>query len=157
MKKIFLAAMTFCLFGALAGAAALLAGCATTGAAALDDVIAGAAREICKNLPKGAQLAIVNFNSDSEKVSGYIMEELTYAFAEQDVEVADRTNLPFVRQELQLQAQGWGERQGRAADREVSRRAGDNKRGLYSDRRSIPVQGNGGDRGDGGSASRSAV
>ena len=95
MKKLFLAAMTFCLFGAFVGAAAL------------DDAIAGAALEICKNLPKGARrVAIVNFNSDSEKVSDYIMEELTYAYAENDVEVADRTNLPWVRQQLELQEQG---------------------------------------------------
>jgi tetratricopeptide (TPR) repeat protein len=80
--------------------------CAIAGAATLDDVINNAAREICKDLPKRARVAIVNFNSEDDKVSDYIMEELTYAFVENDVEVADRTNLPWVRQQLQLQAQG---------------------------------------------------
>ena len=93
-KRIWLMAMVFALT------------CALAGAATLDDVITNAAQEICKDLPKGARIAIVNFDSDSERVSDYIMEELTYAFVENNVEVADRTNLPYVRQQLQLQAQG---------------------------------------------------
>ena len=54
--------------------------CTLAGAATLDDVITNAAQEICKDLPKGARIAIVSFDSDSERVSDYIMEELTYAF-----------------------------------------------------------------------------
>jgi tetratricopeptide (TPR) repeat protein len=80
--------------------------CVFASAATLDDVITNAAREICRDLPKGTRIAIVNFDSESDGVSDYIMEELTYAFVENDVEVADRTNLPYVRQQLALQTRG---------------------------------------------------
>ncbi|MDR1399494.1 MAG: tetratricopeptide repeat protein [Treponema sp.] len=94
MKKILSMTMVFALL------------CSLAGAATLDDVITNAARDICKDLPKGARIAIVNFDSEADQISDYIMEELTYAFVENDVEVADRTNLPYVRQQLQLQEQG---------------------------------------------------
>jgi tetratricopeptide (TPR) repeat protein len=91
MKRFFCLCTVFALIGAAAHAD-------------LNDTIESAARDISGKLSKGARIAIVAFSSDSDKVSDYIMEELTYAFTEKALEVADRSNLPYVRKELQLQA-----------------------------------------------------
>jgi len=90
------------LFAALFAAFA----CVFTGAAALDDAITKAVKEIGGKLPKGARIAVTNFHSEAAGISDYIMEELTYAFTETGLEVADRANLPYVRQELNVLPEG---------------------------------------------------
>ena len=94
MKKSFLLAMVFALFRALAGAATL------------NHVITSAARDMCADVPKVASVAIVNFNSESDRVSLYIMEELPMPLRKTMRKWASRTNLPWVRQQLQPQDQG---------------------------------------------------
>jgi hypothetical protein len=61
----------------------------------LNTCIEESAATICKNLPRGTRIAIVEFKSEADSVSDYIMEELTYAFTAGSVEVADRTNCPM--------------------------------------------------------------
>jgi tetratricopeptide (TPR) repeat protein len=99
-------------FWAIIGVIAmLLASCATTGsndpdALSLDAAIEQSAREIGEVLPQGMRIAIVAFDSQSANLSDYVMEELTGALLEYQMEVADRNNLEYVRKELNLQLSG---------------------------------------------------
>jgi tetratricopeptide (TPR) repeat protein len=89
-------------------ALALLAACATTGGTALSlqDAIEQSAEKIVSELPAGSRVAIVAFESESDNLSNYIMEELTGALFDRGIEVADRRNLPYVFQELNFQMSG---------------------------------------------------
>jgi len=69
----------------------------------LNGAIEQAAKEIAGKLPKGTRIAIVSFESESDNVSDYIMEELTYWFTENNLEVVNRSILPYIRNVLNLQ------------------------------------------------------
>jgi hypothetical protein len=51
-------------------------------------------------------VAIVAWESPSAGLSDYLMEELTGALVDRDMEVADRQNLEYVYQELKFQMSG---------------------------------------------------
>jgi len=73
----------------------------------LMDAIEQTAEKITADLPKGNhRVAIVEFESANDNLSDYIMEELTGAFFDRKIEVADRQNLEYVYKELQLQMSG---------------------------------------------------
>jgi tetratricopeptide (TPR) repeat protein len=104
MKKI--VAFGFMVIGLLA-----LAACASTNGAAagdlsLEEAIEQAAREIAGGLPSGTRVAIAAFESETEQLSDYIMDELTFALVNNGMEVAERDNLDYVLKELNLQYTG---------------------------------------------------
>jgi tetratricopeptide (TPR) repeat protein len=88
---------------------ALLTTCASTGGGSgygLYDAIEQSAEQIAGNLPAASRVAIVAFESEHDNVSDYIMEELTGALFDRNIEVADRQNLEYVYKELNFQMSG---------------------------------------------------
>ena len=87
----------------------LLAACATTGGGSglsLQDAIDQSAEKIAEQLPAKSRVAIVAFESQSNNLSDYIIEELTGALFDRNIEVADRRNLEYVYKELNFQMSG---------------------------------------------------
>jgi tetratricopeptide (TPR) repeat protein len=72
----------------------------------LGEVIEQSAEKIAADLPAGSRVAIVAWESPSLGLSDYIMEELTGALVDRDMEVADRQNLEYVHRELNFQMSG---------------------------------------------------
>jgi tetratricopeptide (TPR) repeat protein len=89
---------------------AALLSCASTGgsgeALSLDEAIEQSAEKIAADLPAGSRVVIAAWESPSLGLSDYIMEELTGALFDRDIEVADRQNLEYVYKELNLQRRG---------------------------------------------------
>jgi tetratricopeptide (TPR) repeat protein len=92
---------------------AALGGCVTVGSEAtsagllsLDEAIERSAAELAAELPAGTRVAIAGFTSEHENLSNYIMDELTGALVDGDLEVADRRNLAYVYKELDFQMTG---------------------------------------------------
>ncbi|MDR0475675.1 MAG: tetratricopeptide repeat protein, partial [Treponema sp.] len=86
-----------------------LTACATTGSGAglsLMDAIEQTGEKIAGELPEGSRVAIVAFESASDKLSDFIMEELTGVLFDRGIEVADRQNLEYVYKELNFQMGG---------------------------------------------------
>ncbi|MDR1788142.1 MAG: penicillin-binding protein activator LpoB [Treponema sp.] len=88
-------------------------GCASSGRTAntsgmpLDTAIREAALLIDSRLTKGNNIALVNFNSPSEKFSEYVLEELAADLLDSNkLVVVDRKELDLIRTELQFQASG---------------------------------------------------
>jgi tetratricopeptide (TPR) repeat protein/predicted small secreted protein len=95
---------------ALIIALAALASCATTGGSgdgfSLAEAVEQSAEKIAADLPSGSRVAIVAWESASAGLSDYIMEELTGALVDRNMEVADRQNLEYVYRELDFQMSG---------------------------------------------------
>jgi tetratricopeptide (TPR) repeat protein len=72
----------------------------------LAEAIEQSAEKIAADLPAGSRVAIVAWESPSLGFSDYIMEELTGALVDRDMEVADRQNLEYVYKELNFQMSG---------------------------------------------------
>jgi tetratricopeptide (TPR) repeat protein len=72
----------------------------------LDEAIEQSAREFQQKTATPRRVAIVQFDTEAEALSEYIMEEITGALVDFDFEVAERRNLDFVRNELDLQYSG---------------------------------------------------
>jgi len=73
----------------------------------LQDAIEGSAERLAADLPAGTRVAIVSFESESENLSAFIMDELTAAVIGRGIEVADRRNLGAVFAELDFQMTGY--------------------------------------------------
>jgi tetratricopeptide (TPR) repeat protein len=88
----------------------VLLSCASAGqntnAISLDEAIEQSAREFQEKTASPKRIAIVQFDTETEALSEYIMEEITGALVRLDFEVAERRNLDFVRKELDLQYSG---------------------------------------------------
>jgi tetratricopeptide (TPR) repeat protein len=69
----------------------------------LQEAIEQSAGELAAKLPGGTRVAIVGFSSENQSLSEYIMDELTGALADGNLEVADRRNLASVYKELGFQ------------------------------------------------------
>jgi tetratricopeptide (TPR) repeat protein len=72
----------------------------------LAEAIEQSAKKIAADLPGGSRVAIVGFSSEHANLSEYIMDELTGALDDNDLEVADRRNLAFAYKEAGFQASG---------------------------------------------------
>jgi TolB-like protein len=72
----------------------------------LEEALNKASEDIVTQLPKGGSLAVVQFKSESDALSDYIIDELTYSLVGSSLRVADRTNLDAARKELNFQASG---------------------------------------------------
>jgi tetratricopeptide (TPR) repeat protein len=75
-------------------------------ALSLGEAIEQSAAEVAAELRAGTRVAIVAFSSEHESLSNYIMDELTGALVDGNLEVADRRNLNFVYKELKFQMSG---------------------------------------------------
>jgi tetratricopeptide (TPR) repeat protein len=88
----------------------LLASCTTIGkvneALSLNAAIDNASKIIVSKLSLGTRVAIVNVDSSSIKLSDYIWEELTFSLVNAGMTVADRSNLPYIYDELNFQMSG---------------------------------------------------
>ena len=87
-----------------------LSTCATTGGStnglSLLEAIEQSAERIAAQLPAKSRVAIVAFESQSDNLSDYIMEEFAGALFDRNIEVADRQNLEYVYKELNFQMSG---------------------------------------------------
>jgi tetratricopeptide (TPR) repeat protein len=77
-----------------------------TDALSLDEAIERSVREFKEKTSSPGRIAIVNFDTEAEALSEYIMEEITATLVGFNFEVAERINLDFVRKELNLQYSG---------------------------------------------------
>ena len=77
-----------------------------TGGLSLRDAIEQSAERIAEQLPAKSRVAVVAFESQSGKLSDYIMEELAAALFDRNIEVADRQNLEYIYKELNFQMSG---------------------------------------------------
>ena len=89
----------------------LLAACASTGGKGtngltLAQAIEQAAEKTAAELPEGSRVAVLAFESGSDALSAYIIEEFNGALFDMGVEVADRNNLELVYQEQNFQMSG---------------------------------------------------
>ena len=73
----------------------------------LQEAIQRSAYDVAGNLPAGTRLAVVAFESESDGLSDFIMEELTRAIMRHGIEVADRRNLDLAFMELNFQMTGY--------------------------------------------------
>jgi TolB-like protein len=73
----------------------------------LDQAIQEAAEGIDSTLEQGVKIALLNFNSPSEKLSIYVLEELSgYLVNSKKLVVVERRELDIIRQEEQFQVSG---------------------------------------------------
>jgi tetratricopeptide (TPR) repeat protein len=72
----------------------------------LDEAIEQSVREFKEKTAPPKRVAIVQFDTEAEALSEYIIEEITATLVNFDFEVAERKNLDFVRKELDLQYSG---------------------------------------------------
>jgi len=70
------------------------------------EIVEQSAEKIAKDLSNDSRVAIVTFESANNNLSDFIIEELTGALFDRNIEVADRQNLAFVYQELGFQMSG---------------------------------------------------
>ena len=107
MKKQIIVSAVLCVF--------VLAACGSTGGTAgggsanglsLAEAIEHAAEKTAEELPKGSRVAVLAFDSANDTLSGYIIEELNGALFDRGIEVADRSSLELVYQELNFQMSG---------------------------------------------------
>jgi len=66
----------------------------------LDESIKNAANYLHNRIPAGTSVAVFNFSSDSQRLSEYIVDELTIALATVGMNVYDRKNLDEVNREI---------------------------------------------------------
>jgi TolB-like protein len=87
---------------------ALAAGCAAAQqTVTLDAAIADAAKAIDNRLSAGSKIVVLNFNSPSERLSNYIIDELTGAIVNSGkLTAVDRQNLALIQQEMNFQMSG---------------------------------------------------
>jgi TolB-like protein len=76
-------------------------------AVSLDDAIKTGAREIESNLAQGVKVAVLNFNSPSQRFSNYVLDEMmTVLVKSNKLTVVDRANLELIRSEMNFQMSG---------------------------------------------------
>ena len=92
-------------FAGCAGNAKSTAG--GSGAMALDDAIAEAARRIDNRVETGTKIAMINFSSPSDRFSTYVLDELTGNLVDTgNLTVVDRAEVDLIRGEFQFQLSG---------------------------------------------------
>jgi len=73
----------------------------------LQGAIEQSAERMVRDFPHGTRVAVVAFESESDNLSDFIMEELAVTLGRLEIEVADRQNLEFVFQEQRFQMSGY--------------------------------------------------
>jgi hypothetical protein len=89
-------------------AAIILSGCASiSGTANLDNKLKNAGQQITDKLASGSIIAVFSFYSPSEKLSEYLLEELSaYLVSTNKFSIVERKHLDEVRKELNFQLSG---------------------------------------------------
>jgi hypothetical protein len=73
----------------------------------LDSALAGAVQELNSKLYPGTTIAVVNFNSASERMTIFVMEELNRLFVQTQIfTIVERNQIDLVREELDFQMSG---------------------------------------------------
>jgi len=73
----------------------------------LDEAVKVGAREIEARLARGSKIAVLNFNSPSQRFSNYVLDELMYELVQGGkLIVVDRANIETIRGELGFQMSG---------------------------------------------------
>jgi TolB-like protein len=72
----------------------------------LDAAIEKSVEQIAVNISAEATIAVVYFESESEKFSAYIMEELAGTFDDNNFKIVDRSLLEYIRREMNYQLSG---------------------------------------------------
>lgn len=99
----------------------MFCGYAASANVSLEEAIEQSAEKITGDLPKGARVAIVAFESENDNLSDYIMKEIVGSLVDRGLKVADRHNLKFVRRELKFQESGaLNENQAKAVGRNLA-------------------------------------
>jgi TolB-like protein len=81
--------------------------CAQTATVTLDAAIITGARAIESRLEQGDKIVVLNFNAPSERLSDYIIDELTGALVNGGkLTAVDRQNLALIQQEMNFQMSG---------------------------------------------------
>lgn len=76
-------------------------------AVTIDKAIKQASSYITSNLPRNSKVAVLNIESDSTKISEYIMEELSALLVnDRSLVIVDRRDLDLIRQEERFQMSG---------------------------------------------------
>jgi len=70
------------------------------------EAIEQSAERIATELPAGSRVAVLSFDTDSPKLSVFIMEELSGALFDRGIIIADRQNLDVIYRELAFQMSG---------------------------------------------------
>lgn len=87
-----------------------LSSCVSTGSGSgrlsLMEAIEKSAEKISQDLPSGSRIVITAFESESEGLSEYVIEELISSLIFFNVEVVDRENLDYVYREINFQISG---------------------------------------------------
>ncbi|MCL2231750.1 MAG: tetratricopeptide repeat protein [Treponema sp.] len=87
-----------------------LLACATAGGVggglSLQEAIGQTAESIARDIPTGSRVAVVTFDSASNNLSAFIMDELVGELITRGVEVADRRNLGLIEHEMNLSLGG---------------------------------------------------
>ncbi|MDR2374978.1 MAG: P13 family porin [Treponema sp.] len=74
---------------------------------ALDEAIQTTALEMGQRLPHGGKVAVLSFSSESDRLSGYVIDELNNVIVnEGSLTVVDRQQLDLIMQEMQFQESG---------------------------------------------------
>lgn len=88
----------------------IICACASTGASNtvdLDAAIQQASKEINVSLPQGTKVALLNFNSDTDVLSDYVLEEMSIALVKaKKLVVVDRKEIDLIRREMDFQMSG---------------------------------------------------
>jgi TolB-like protein len=72
----------------------------------LEQALKRAARDITGKLPRGTKIAVAGFQSESDNLSDYLMEELDFALLDTGMTIVDRAALNALRKELHFQLSG---------------------------------------------------
>jgi hypothetical protein len=78
-----------------------------TGGLSLIETIEQSAKNVAEELVPNSRVAIVAFESANDKLSEYIMEELSAELLKHKVQLVDRQNLQHVQKELNFQMSGY--------------------------------------------------
>jgi TolB-like protein len=104
MKKFWIIAMFVILFGCASGGKCKTA---STGPVSLDNAILQSSKEINDTLTAGTKVALLNFSSDSDIFSDYVLEEMSISLVKgRKLIVVDRKEIDLVRKELNFQMSG---------------------------------------------------
>jgi hypothetical protein len=72
----------------------------------IQDAVSDSIKEIVNLFPSNTRIAVVSLNTESVKLSEFVLEELVGDLSDIGFQVPERTYLEYVREELNLQLSG---------------------------------------------------
>jgi TolB-like protein len=99
--------MKKCAFFAIFAVLGILCVYAKPATVTLDAAIKEASKEINTSLPAGTKVALLNFSSDSDAFSDYVIEEMSIALVRgKKLVIVDRKEIELIRKEMDFQLSG---------------------------------------------------